>query len=48
MLSERNSDVEIAEECEQSTDSFSSTLLSCSIVCTIANSVVVIGLGKYN
>ncbi len=48
MLSERNSDVEIAEECEQGTDSYSSTLLSSSIVRTIANTVIVIGLGKYN
>ncbi len=40
ILSERNSDVAIAEECEQGTDSYSSTLLSCLIVRTIANTVI--------
>ncbi len=40
ILSERNSDVEIAEECAQGTDSYVSTLLSCFIVRTIANTVI--------
>ncbi len=40
ILSERNSDVEIAEEFGQGTDSYSSTLISCLIVRTIANTVI--------